>query len=28
LQRLPFELTVGQREVLDVLSDGLAATRR
>ncbi len=27
LQRLPFELTVGQREVLDVLSDGLAATR-
>ncbi len=27
LQRLPFELTAGQREVLDVLSDGLAATR-
>jgi ATP-dependent DNA helicase RecG len=27
LQRLPFELTAGQREVLDVLTDGLAATR-
>jgi ATP-dependent DNA helicase RecG len=27
LRRLPFELTVGQREVLGVLSDGLAATR-
>ncbi|MEB3983800.1 ATP-dependent DNA helicase RecG [Mycobacterium sp. 663a-19] len=27
LRRLPFELTGGQREVLDVLSDGLAATR-
>jgi ATP-dependent DNA helicase RecG len=27
LQRLPFELTAGQREVLDVLSDELAATR-
>jgi len=27
LQRLPFELTTGQREVLDILSDGLAATR-
>jgi ATP-dependent DNA helicase RecG len=27
LGRLPFELTAGQREVLDVLSDGLAATR-
>jgi ATP-dependent DNA helicase RecG len=27
LRRLPFELTTGQREVLDVLSDGLAATR-
>jgi ATP-dependent DNA helicase RecG len=27
LQQLPFELTAGQREVLDVLSDGLAATR-
>jgi ATP-dependent DNA helicase RecG len=27
LQRLPFELTAGQREVLDVLSGGLAATR-
>jgi ATP-dependent DNA helicase RecG len=27
LRRLPFELTAGQREVLDVLSDGLAATR-
>ncbi|SOJ54318.1 ATP-dependent DNA helicase RecG [Mycobacterium simulans] len=27
LARLPFELTAGQREVLDVLSDGLAATR-
>ena len=27
LQRLPFELTAGQREVLDVLSEGLAATR-
>ncbi len=27
LQRLPFELTAGQREVLGVLSDGLAATR-
>ncbi|MDT5257667.1 MAG: ATP-dependent helicase RecG [Mycobacterium sp.] len=26
-QRLPFELTAGQREVLDVLSEGLAATR-
>lgn len=27
LGRLPFELTAGQREVLGVLSDGLAATR-
>ena len=27
LQRLPFELTAGQREVLDVLSDELAANR-
>ncbi|WP_240274955.1 ATP-dependent DNA helicase RecG [Mycobacterium ulcerans] len=27
LARLPFELTAGQREVLDELSDGLAATR-
>jgi ATP-dependent DNA helicase RecG len=27
LARLPFELTAGQREVLDVLSEGLAATR-
>ncbi len=27
LRRLPFELTAGQREVLDVLSEGLAATR-
>jgi ATP-dependent DNA helicase RecG len=27
LRRLPFELTTGQREVLGVLSDGLAATR-
>jgi ATP-dependent DNA helicase RecG len=27
LRRLPFELTAGQREVLDVLSDELAATR-
>jgi ATP-dependent DNA helicase RecG len=27
LRQLPFELTAGQREVLDVLSDGLAATR-
>ena len=27
LRRLPFELTAGQRETLDVLSDGLAATR-
>lgn len=27
LQRLPFELTAGQREVLEVLSDGLASTR-
>jgi ATP-dependent DNA helicase RecG len=27
LRRLPFELTAGQREVLDVLSDGLGATR-
>jgi ATP-dependent DNA helicase RecG len=27
LARLPFELTAGQRETLDVLSDGLAATR-
>jgi ATP-dependent DNA helicase RecG len=27
MQRLPFELTAGQREVLDVLSEGLAATR-
>jgi ATP-dependent DNA helicase RecG len=27
LRRLPFELTAGQREVLDVLRDGLAATR-
>jgi ATP-dependent DNA helicase RecG len=27
LRRLPFELTAGQREVLDVLSDGLAAAR-
>ncbi|CAM4444399.1 ATP-dependent DNA helicase RecG [Mycobacterium basiliense] len=27
LRRLPFELTAGQREVLDELSDGLAATR-
>ncbi len=27
LRRLPFELTAGQREVLCVLSDGLAATR-
>ncbi|GAB1815476.1 ATP-dependent DNA helicase RecG [Mycobacterium sp. MUNTM1] len=27
LGRLPFELTAGQREVLSVLSDGLAATR-
>ena len=27
LRRLPFELTAGQRDVLDVLSDGLAATR-
>jgi ATP-dependent DNA helicase RecG len=27
LRGLPFELTAGQREVLDVLSDGLAATR-
>ncbi len=27
LRRLPFELTAGQREVLGVLSDGLAATR-
>jgi ATP-dependent DNA helicase RecG len=27
LRRLPFELTAGQREVLDVLSDALAATR-
>ena len=27
MQRLPFELTAGQREVLDVLSAELAATR-
>ncbi|HWT48330.1 MAG TPA: ATP-dependent DNA helicase RecG, partial [Mycobacterium sp.] len=27
LGQLPFELTAGQRDVLDVLSDGLAATR-
>ncbi len=27
LRRLPFDLTAGQRDVLDVLSDGLAATR-
>ncbi len=27
LRRLPFELTAGQREVLDVLTDALAATR-
>src|SRR6202046_3346841 len=27
LQRLPFELTAGQRETLDVLTDGLAANR-
>lgn len=27
LRCLPFELTAGQREVLDVLSDGLASTR-
>ncbi|BBX72797.1 ATP-dependent DNA helicase RecG [Mycobacterium shinjukuense] len=27
LRRLPFELTAGQREVLGVLSDGIAATR-
>ncbi|ORW34031.1 ATP-dependent DNA helicase RecG [Mycobacterium paraense] len=27
LRRLPFELTAGQRDVLDVLSGGLAATR-
>lgn len=27
LLRLPFQLTAGQREVLDALSDGLAATR-
>ena len=27
LRRLPFELTAGQREVLDVLSDGLAGVR-
>ena len=27
LQQLPFELTAGQREVLAVLTDGLAATR-
>ncbi|MBZ4622623.1 ATP-dependent DNA helicase RecG [Mycobacterium avium] len=27
LRRLPFELTAGQREVLGVLSDGLASTR-
>jgi ATP-dependent DNA helicase RecG len=27
LRRLPFELTAGQRDVLAVLSDGLAATR-
>lgn len=27
LRRLPFALTAGQREVLDVLSDGLASTR-
>jgi ATP-dependent DNA helicase RecG len=27
LRRLPFELTAGQREVLGVLSEGLAATR-
>ncbi|KJX74993.1 ATP-dependent DNA helicase RecG [Mycobacterium lepromatosis] len=27
MRRLPFELTEGQREVRDVLSDGLAATR-
>jgi ATP-dependent DNA helicase RecG len=27
LRSLPFELTAGQREVLDVLTDGLAATR-
>lgn len=27
LSRLPFELTVGQREVLDVISDELASTR-
>ncbi|MGB8389363.1 ATP-dependent DNA helicase RecG, partial [Mycobacterium sp.] len=27
VRRLPFELTAGQREVLDVLSDGLASTR-
>ena len=27
LQRLPFELTAGQRETLDVLSEGLAANR-
>jgi ATP-dependent DNA helicase RecG len=27
LRRLPFELTAGQREVLDVLSDGLAENR-
>ncbi|AKN17679.1 ATP-dependent DNA helicase RecG [Mycobacterium haemophilum DSM 44634] len=27
MRRLPFELTAGQREVRDVLSDGLAATR-
>ena len=27
LRRLPFELTAGQREVLDVLTDGLSATR-
>src|SRR5262249_19515555 len=27
LRRLPFELTAGQQDVLEVLSDGLAATR-
>jgi ATP-dependent DNA helicase RecG len=27
LRRMPFELTAGQRETLDVLSDGLAANR-
>ena len=27
LERLPFELTAGQRETLDVLADGLAASR-